>query len=113
MGAMGHAGSHDKDEIHPRGTKREHSDWRQDARDFGASFTDQCLQLLSEWGDRCQAATADPSRTLSADLDIIIFFYTYTFGLNLPPAIIQVRAAKRIGIEFSAYPTARDDQISD
>jgi hypothetical protein len=98
-------GSHDKDEVHPRGTTWNTTVWRLNANDGNAPCEVQCTQLLSDLPPKLQELLATRVGEIVAILDIAAYFQTAYLSLMIPPVIINDLSVKGIGIEVTAYPT--------
>src|SRR5438034_1269714 len=69
-------GSHDKDEMHPRGSTWKTTIWRENARDPNAPFEVQCAQLLTDLPSKCSELIATKAEDIAVSLDVAAYFQT-------------------------------------
>jgi hypothetical protein len=81
IGRPAHAGSHDKDDVHARsGTPWKTTRWCERARDLDGSLCSQILQLANDIGPKCGDLVNRGAGDVVAELDVMVFCYTYTLN---------------------------------
>jgi len=103
-------GSHEKGGLRPHGMPWERTVWRANASDNDAPLRAQCLQLVRDMPPKCAELMAAEPDDVSVWMDIALFFDTAYVTLTLGRDVISELAAKGIGLEITAYPSAAEGQ---